>query len=74
MRELVRTNDMVMISFIESLLRRDEILHLVVDGNTSVLEGSVGILPRRILVDDSYYDQAATLMRDAGIENELREI
>ena len=52
MRELVRTNDAVLISAIEALLKGAHIDHIVVDQNMSVLEGSIGIFPRRILVGD----------------------
>ena len=54
MRELVRTNDAVLITAIEALLKGAEIPHVVLDRNMSVLEGSLGILPRRILVDDEH--------------------
>ena len=52
MRELVRTNDPVLISAIEALLKGADITHMVVDQNMSVMEGSIGIFPRRILVDE----------------------
>ena len=71
MRELVRTNDAVLLSFIEALLKERDIAHMVLDTNMSVLEGSLGILPRRILVDEDRYDQAMRLMREAGLEGEL---
>ena len=70
-KELLRTNNPVTISFAEALLRDGEIAHMVLDGNMSVLEGSLGILPRRILVDEDRYDQAMRLMREAGLEGEL---
>ena len=54
MRELVRTNDPVLVSAIEALLKGAEIPHVVLDQNMSVLEGSLGILPRRILVDEDH--------------------
>ena len=74
MRELVRTNDAVLISAIEALLSRaPHIPHMVVDQNMSVLEGSLGIFPRRILVgDDDHADAARRLLEDAGFGNELR--
>jgi tRNA1(Val) A37 N6-methylase TrmN6 len=37
----------------------------------SVLEGSLGILPRRILVDDERHDEARRLLEDAGLAHEL---
>ncbi len=72
MRELVRTNDAVLISAIEALLKGADITHMVVDQNMSVLEGSIGIFPRRILVGDDEIEAARRLLEDAGFANELR--
>jgi Putative prokaryotic signal transducing protein len=72
MRELVRTNDAVVISAIEALLKSANIGHMVVDRNMSVLEGSIGIFPRRILVEDDQIEAARKLLEDAGFGNEIR--
>ena len=72
MRELVRTNDAVLISAIEALLKGANIHHMLVDVNMSVLEGSIGIFPRRILVEDDQIEAARTLLEDAGFGNEIR--
>ena len=72
MREIVRTNDAVLITAIEALLNGAQIKHLVVDRNMSVLEGSIGIFPRRILVDDDEVAAARRLLVEAGYEHELR--
>ncbi|MBN9431248.1 MAG: DUF2007 domain-containing protein [Bosea sp.] len=72
MEELIRTNDMVLISFAESLLKEAGIVYLLADQNMSVIEGSLGVLPRRILVDADSFDEARRLMTDAGIGDELR--
>jgi hypothetical protein len=50
MRELLRTNDMVLISYLEHRLREAGIEALLLDAHMSVLEGSIGALPRRIMV------------------------
>jgi Putative prokaryotic signal transducing protein len=71
-RELVRTNDSVLVSAIEALLDGANIEHLVFDQNMSVMEGSVGVLPRRLLVPDDRYDEARKLLQDAGLGKELR--
>jgi Putative prokaryotic signal transducing protein len=71
-RELVRTTDAVLISAIEALLAGARIKHLVVDQNMSVMEGSIGIFPRRILVGEDELEAARTLLRDAGFGHELR--
>jgi len=72
LEELIRTNDMVLISFVEALLKDAGIAHLVVDQNMSVIEGSLGVLPRRILVGRDEIAGARTLLEEAGIGNELR--
>jgi Putative prokaryotic signal transducing protein len=72
MRELVRTNDAVLISAIEALLKGAAIGHMVVDNNISVLEGSIGIFPRRILVNDSQFEAARRLLEEAGFAREIR--
>ena len=58
MRELVRTNDIVLVSAIGALLDGAHIDHLVADQNMSIIEGSLGILPRRILVHDEDNEEA----------------
>jgi Putative prokaryotic signal transducing protein len=70
-RELVRTNDAVLLSAIQALLQAADIPHLLLDQNMSVLEGSLGILPRRILVADEYVRPARRLLQDAGLAHEL---
>ncbi|HKM87155.1 MAG TPA: DUF2007 domain-containing protein [Xanthobacteraceae bacterium] len=72
MRELVRTNDAVLITAIEALLNGAHIGHMVVDQNISVLEGSIGIFPRRILVGEDEFEVARRLLEEAGFANELR--
>jgi putative signal transducing protein len=72
MRELVRTNNPVLISAIQALLDGARIPHLVLDGHMSVLEGSLGILPRRILVGEDFLDDARELLTEAGLGHELR--
>ena len=73
MRELVRTNDMVLVSAIGALLDGANIHHLVLDQNMSVLDGSLGILPRRILIAEEDAAEAKEILADAGIANEIRE-
>jgi len=71
-RELVRTNDVVLVSAVGALLDGAEIDHLVLDQNMSVIEGSIGIIPRRILVADDDYRSARGVLTDAGLAQELR--
>jgi hypothetical protein len=72
MRELVRTNDAVLVSAVGALLDGAKIMHLVLDQNMSVLEGSLGILPCRVLVAEDDIAAARRLLTDAGLAHELR--
>lgn len=72
MKELVRTNDAVLVSAITALLDGAGIEHLVFDQNMSVLEGSLGVLPRRVLVADDEIVPARQLLTEAGLGHELR--
>jgi hypothetical protein len=72
LRELVRTNDIVLVSAIGALLDGANIRHVVVDQNMSIIEGSLGILPRRILVHDQDNGAARQILTDAGLSHELR--
>jgi Putative prokaryotic signal transducing protein len=72
LHELVRTNDPVLLSAVQALLNGAEIPHVLLDGNMSVLEGSIGILPRRILVNECCVDDARALLTEAGLGHELR--
>lgn len=72
MEELVRCNDPVLISAIEALLAGAEIDVLVTDSHMSVLEGSIGVFARRILVDRDDASRARRLLTEAGLAAELR--
>ena len=73
MKENTRTNDQVLISYVEVLLRDAGIECLVADQNMSVLDGSIGALPRRVLVTDSDAEEARGILTDAGIAGEMRD-
>jgi hypothetical protein len=72
MKEILRTNDAVLVSAVGALLDGAKIRHLLLDQNMSVLEGSLGILPRRFLVAEQDVPRARQLLRDAGLSHELR--
>ena len=46
---------------------------LVADRNMSVLDGSIGVLPRRVMVLEEDMETARRILVDAGIANEIRE-
>jgi len=71
-QEIIRTNNPVLVSAVEALLAGANIPYLVFDQNMSVLEGSLGILPRRVLVAQGFVLRARSLLEDAGLGHELR--
>ncbi|MDO9415683.1 putative signal transducing protein [Pararhizobium sp.] len=73
MIELIRTNDAVLLSFVESLMKEAGILHFIADSNMSILDGSIGLLPRRFMVEGDREEEARQIIRDVGLEAELRD-
>jgi len=71
MKELLRSNDAVLLSFVSTLLEEANIAFMLLDTNMSVMEGSIGILPRRLLVEEDRLDQARRLLTEAGVGNDL---
>ncbi len=74
MRELMRTNDLVVLSFAEVVLRQADIEPLVMDANMSVMEGSIGMFPRRLMVIEDDADEARRLLSDAGLAEWLIDL
>ena len=70
MKEILRSNDMVYMSWISALLADSGIEAVTLDTHMSVLEGSVSAIPRRMMVINEQYDQAMTLVRAAERERE----
>lgn len=69
----MRTNNAVALSLAQTLLKDAEIMFLLADENMSILEGSIGLLPKRLLVDSDEVIRARRLMNDAGLGDELRD-
>jgi Putative prokaryotic signal transducing protein len=72
MEELIRSNDLVLIATVDALLKGADIMHMILDEHMSTLEGSLGMLPRRVLVDSDQAPRARRLLRDADLGHELR--
>jgi hypothetical protein len=68
MREILRTNDPVLISYAQSLLKDVGIDSVVFDGHTSILEGSIGAIPRRIMVIDEDAERARSILTDSDLD------
>jgi hypothetical protein len=71
--EILRTNDLVIISVIESILTAERVRYFVADQNMAAAEGSLGFLPRRILVDKREAERARRAIAAAGLGPELRD-
>lgn len=67
MRELLRTNDLVLLSYASHLLEQEGITPYVFDGHMSTLEGSIGALPRRLMVEEDDFAVAAAALGNAAI-------
>lgn len=70
--EIMRTNDLVLISRVEAVLAESGIEVFVADGHMSALEGSLPFLPRRLLVAEEFAPAARRALREAGLAAELR--
>ncbi len=67
-KELFRTNDIVLLSFARAKLRDHGIRPIVLDSHMSVVEGSLGILPRRLMIHDDDEHEARLILGRHGIE------
>ena len=68
MKELFSTNDITQFVYAETILNSNDIVSFTLDENISVLEGSIGILPRRLMVLENDYAQALDLLEDFGLD------
>ncbi|HEY0834536.1 MAG TPA: DUF2007 domain-containing protein [Azospirillum sp.] len=68
MKELLRTTDVVRLSWVTAVLADAGIDAVVFDTHTSILEGSIGAIPRRVMVADADEAEARRVLRDAGEE------
>jgi hypothetical protein len=65
MKELTRSNDIVFLSWARTYLADSGIATLVLDNHTSMMEGSIGAIQRRLMVADRDHERAVALLRDA---------
>jgi hypothetical protein len=68
MKELFRTNDFVRLSWAQALLSSAGISAVVLDNHTSSIEGSIGAIPRRLMVDEADHGRAKALLQAAETE------
>jgi hypothetical protein len=65
MKELLRTNNLVYLSFAQAVLKDAGVETVLFDGHMSVMDGSIGALPRRLMVADQEFSRAQKLLADA---------
>ncbi len=65
MRAVLKSTDPVVISYASNVLSQEGIESVVFDGHASVMDGSMGFLPRRLMVLDEDYARAEALLREA---------
>ncbi|WP_439109236.1 putative signal transducing protein [Lentibacter sp.] len=68
MKQLLSTNNIADLAFAQALLQGEGIAVFEMDVNMSVLEGGIGIFPRRLMVAEEDYTAAARTLRDNGLE------
>jgi len=68
MKQLLRTNDPASMAFAQALLQGEGIDCFEMDVNMSILEGGIGIFPRRLMVAEAQFERARRTLEDNGIE------
>lgn len=68
MKELLRTNDPTIIAYASALLQGEGITCFPIDVHMSALEGSVGVLPRRVMVRREDHFRATAILKDNDID------
>jgi hypothetical protein len=73
MIEILRTNDPIALSFVEAMLKDVGVAAVVFDQNASILEGSIGAIPRRLMIDSDDFERARPMLKDPEILQYLSE-
>jgi hypothetical protein len=72
MKEILRTTDVVLLSFAQHVLAEAGVESVVLDSHMSITEGSIGVLvPRRLIVVDGDFARAQSALAEAGLESAL---
>jgi hypothetical protein len=66
MRELLRSNDLVHLSWARAMLAAEGIDSVLLDDHVSGVEGSIGAIPRRLMVAEEAFERAAQVLERAG--------
>ncbi|WP_119301418.1 putative signal transducing protein [Dongia deserti] len=66
MKEIARSTDPVRLSFLSALLADGGITSVLFDTHASIVQGSLGVLPQRLMVADDEYNEAVAILKSAG--------
>ena len=72
MVELMRSNDLVLLSYVRALLQSEHIRYVGLDEHMNIMDGNISAIPRRLMVDDDDLVKARRLLTDAGLGDVLR--
>ena len=72
MVELIRSNDLVMLSYVRALLQAEHIQFVGLDEHMNMMDGNIGAIPRRLMVDETTLKRARQLLVDAGLAHVLK--
>ncbi len=67
MKELLRSNDLVYLSYVTHLLSEEGVEHVLLDAYTSAVEGSIGAIPRRLMVENGDIERARRILGNASL-------
>ena len=68
---IIKTNNPITLNFAEAVLTGADISCFIADTHASILDGSVGAIPRRLLVLENDEEKARVVLSEAGLEKEL---
>ncbi len=74
MRELLRSNDVVLLSYVTDLLAQAGVETIVFDDHISMVEGSIGAFPRRVMVEHGQEQRARRILNEAGLRAQLSAV
>jgi len=68
---ILKTVNPATLNFAQAVLKEANIPFFVMDQNVSIIEGSIGIIPRRVMVIDEDAEDARQALRDAGLGDDI---
>ncbi len=70
---ILKTVNPATLNFAQAVLKEADIPFFLMDQNVSIIDGSIGIIPRRLMVVDEDYEDARQAFIDAGLSEEIHK-